>query len=348
MIGDIDGSHVNSIASLSGETFQITDGVGNKVTFEFIDSVGTTTLTKGDTAVSFNSTTATIATILADMVTAINGATLACQALALPDGTIALYGQNVVATAGTTPFAVMATNPASPNYTAQAMPDGTIALHGPSVVFDPGTTSFSAEGAKEKNSDGTYSFVPEGNLENLDGTTFQITDGSGKMLTFKFVDTEIRTQAATGNVPVFFDPATDTISDIPTLMAAAINGYTSLGSVDAGIRGIDASHVPSIAGLNGKTFQIRDGAGTARTFEFIDLAGSTTLTANDVAVYFNSTASGINMATIRTDMIAAINGANFSCTAQAMPDGSIALYGSNLQLNLRRPRLSCRRTCCRA
>ena len=44
------------------------------------------------------------------------------MALALPDGTIApLYGQNVVMAAGTTPFAAMTTNTASPNYTAQAM-----------------------------------------------------------------------------------------------------------------------------------------------------------------------------------------------------------------------------------
>ena len=122
---------------------------------------------------------------------------------------------------------------------------------------------------------------------------------------------------------MFFNP-TEGISTLLTAMQNAINGYTSLGSVDAGIRGIDASHVPSIAGLNGKTFQIRDDGRCTRIFEFVDLAGSTTLTAGDVAVYFNSTASGINMATIRTAMLTAINGADFSCTAQAMPDGSIA------------------------
>ena len=53
-----------------------------------------------------------------------------------------------------------------------------------------------------------------------------------------------------------------------------------------------------------------------------------------MAVDFNSTTPGINMATIRTAMVAAINGANFSCTVQAMPDGSIPLYGSKVKLNL--------------
>ena len=98
---------------MNGNTFQITDNTGKLVTFEFIDTSGTTVLTPGNVQISFNSTTDTIQTVLTDMVTAINNAGLAVTATAagVQPTSITLNGVNYTFNVGTTPFQSTASGP---------------------------------------------------------------------------------------------------------------------------------------------------------------------------------------------------------------------------------------------
>ena len=333
VIGDIDGSHVNSIAALTGETFQITDGVDNKVTFEFIDSAGTTTLTKGDMAVSFNSTTATHGHDPRRHGTAINGQT------GLPGpGPARRHYRAVWARTWSRLRArrlLRLWPPIPPRRIIRPRPWRTARLR----CTVPASSSTPARPRSVRKGRGCIIpmvriTLPKGTWRTCDGTTFQITDGAGKTLTFEFVDTKLRTQAATGNVAVFFNP-TEGISTLLTAMATCDQRLHVAGDrrrrhprhrrqPRAEYRRAERQDLPDHR-RGGHYPHLR-----VRRYQRARLRWPR----GDVAVDFNSTASGINMATIRTAMVTAINGADFSCTAQAMPDGSIALYGSNLQLNL--------------
>ena len=102
-ITGIDAANVPHLAALNGETFQMTVNKGKAVTFEFIDTSGTTKLTKGDVQISYNSATNAIGNVLTNMVTAINASGLAVTAAALPSG-ISLTGTAVTANMSATPF----------------------------------------------------------------------------------------------------------------------------------------------------------------------------------------------------------------------------------------------------
>ena len=102
-ITGISAASVPNLAVLNGETFQMTDGTGLTATFEFIDTSGTTTLTKGDVAISYDSTTDAIGDVLTDMVTAINGSGLAVTAAA-STSSITLTGTVATADMSATPF----------------------------------------------------------------------------------------------------------------------------------------------------------------------------------------------------------------------------------------------------
>ena len=205
-----------SIASLDGATFQITDGNGKAVTFEFIDSAGSTTLTTGDVAVTFNSTSDGIDNVRTDMVNAINGVGFGCTAQLQPDGTIALFGTGVTLETGNTPFSEYSSQfPNQPpsvklDLTAQALPDGTIALQGPgSSPQGPSVTLTLPSGS---------SFAAENNLENLDGTTFQLTDADNNTTTFEFVNVANPGRVVTtGDVGVYFQWTRSTRRTTPSI-----------------------------------------------------------------------------------------------------------------------------------
>ena len=259
-------------------------------------------------AIFFNSTTATMAMVDAAMVSAINGAGFGCTAQVQPDGTIALYGTGV--TLDTGDHVVLAATERQPG------PHGQASARRHHRAARPGR-EFTAPAAAPS--------VRRNNLENLDGTTFQITDAADNTTTFEFVNVaNARPGGGQRDVGVYFQwassgPTNNTIDTLRAEIVDAINGYTVIAN-------IDSAHVPVIKNLDGTTFQITDGFNNKATFEFIDAAGTTTLTAGDVPVPFDSSSSTTTLATIRTAMTAAINGAGLACTALALPDGTIALY----------------------
>ncbi len=116
---------------------------------------------------------------------------------------------------------------------------------------------------------------------------------------------------------------------------AGLNGSTFqvADSNTLAIGNIDASHVPNLASLNGLTFQVTDGNGTSETFQFIDDSATppATLSLGNLPIHY-SAADTID--TIRGDMVAAINASGLACTAQAQPDGTIAISGVNVTLDL--------------
>ncbi|MGA2033362.1 MAG: hypothetical protein ABSG68_13980, partial [Thermoguttaceae bacterium] len=115
-----------------------------------------------------------------------------------------------------------------------------------------------------------------------------------------------------------------------------VNGYLAVSN-------IDADHVPyvigipSVANLDGKTFQVDAGV----TFEFVDSSNPARhAAAGHTAISFNS--KNATVASIRTAMITAINaalgsvfsGTGLSCTAVPLGTSNIALYGSNVAPNM--------------
>ena len=107
--------------------------------------------------------------------------------------------------------------------------------------------------------------------------------------------------------------------------------YTRLNIANfatASIQGISATTVPNVAKLDGETFKL-DG----QKFEFINAAGSTVLTAGNVAVVFNtSVASQSTVDWIRYQMVQAIDSvvATLGITAQVTADGSIELLSAGI------------------
>ena len=71
------------------------------------------------------------------------------------------------------------------------------------------------------------------------------------------------------------------------------------------ITGIDTTNVPSVAALNGETFQITDGTSQPFTFQFVDTRVSQTPQQGNMAIYFNSATDSLD--TVCADMVATIN-----------------------------------------
>ena len=71
------------------------------------------------------------------------------------------------------------------------------------------------------------------------------------------------------------------------------------------ITGIDTTNVPSVAALNGETFQITDGTSQPFTFQFVDTSVSQTPQQGNMAIYFDSATD--NLDAVRGDMVATIN-----------------------------------------
>ena len=179
----------------------------------------------------------------------------------------------------------------------------------------------------------TNTSVSSAKLAGLAGQTFQITDGNDVTATFEFIDTAGTTTLTAGDVPIYYNSSTDTIAIVRTDMVQAINGYIVMGNLDTAnlpvvIDNINAAKVPTIADLDGTQFQIKVGSSAAVTFEFVDTSVRNQAINGAVAVFFNSTTDTID--TVRADMVNAINGADFGCTAQALADGNIALYGNEI------------------
>ena len=169
-------------------------------------------------------------------------------------------------------------------------------------------------------------------LAALNGETFQITDEDGTT-TYQFVDQKNGVKlAATGDAAVYYNSGTDTIASLRTDIVKAINdNHITIG-------GIDASNVPYLTNLNGETFQITYGNDQTATFEFVDKAsGQTKAAAGDIGILFDSSKATTTLATIRTAMVAAINGAFTSSTpeptAQAMADGTVVIHGTDFLFN---------------
>ena len=209
----ISGISTVNVSNLNGKTFQITSSTG-AATFEFIDSTGTTKLTSGDEAIYFNSKTDTGATIAADMVQAINGYIVVGNLSHVPVAIGGITAANVptvadmdgmqfqISVSGGTPVTfefvdtsvrsqaspgdvpvffdsslgtttldtiranmVSAIDDADFGCTAQVLANGEIALYGSSIVFNGKPHSYTA--------------TPFTQVANLDGATFQITDGGG-------------------------------------------------------------------------------------------------------------------------------------------------------------------------
>ena len=179
-ITGVDSVNVPTLASLDQQTFQLTDDNGTTATFEFIDSSGSSSLTNGDVAITFNSRTDNFADICADMAASINGSGLDVTAIAQTDG-VALFGGSFSATytGGSAPFtsstplsatvtpdgvalfgtSTFAFSPGSTPFsqgvtyagancgaTAQLRPDGSVALYGTQITFNAGTTPFVQNG----------------------------------------------------------------------------------------------------------------------------------------------------------------------------------------------------------
>ena len=75
-ITGVDATTVPTLSALNTQTFQLTDDKGKTVTFEFIDTNGTSSLTAGNIEIAFNSKTDTIANIPQYMANVINAAGL--------------------------------------------------------------------------------------------------------------------------------------------------------------------------------------------------------------------------------------------------------------------------------
>ena len=243
------------LTGLNGTTFQITDGVGKTVVFEFLDSASiprgnrrrhVSSLQIDDRYDRFHPRRHGSA--------AINTAGLACEwRVAQSDGSILLSGLNVILDLGQTPF------------------------------LSVGSTN---QGAN-----------------------------------FQFVDTSIaNNQASSGNIPIDYDSTTDTIDVIRNDMVLAINGGTV-------ITGIDAANVPTLAGLNGETFQVTDNTGKQLAFQFIDSSGTTALSAGDLEISYNSATDTI--ADVSDDLLAAINASGLAVTATNVSSG-IAIAGTDV------------------
>ena len=200
-ITNINAATVPNVALLSGRTFSITDSANKTVTFEFIDSSTTLVVTASDTAVTYNSKTDSITTILGDMVTAINAAGLNLTAVAEP-GSIVLTGFGMTFNAGTTPFGLSGLG-----LTAIAYQDGSVGISGQTFVFGAGTTPFRYQ-----------------TLTGLNDMTFQITDSAGKIASFEFIDTSVAGNVASANeIAIDYNSTDDTVGDIQAGMVGAIN-----------------------------------------------------------------------------------------------------------------------------
>ncbi len=237
-IGQIDASHLlsgrNIIAALNGTTFQITDGAGKTVVFEFVDTSTSVVATAGNTAIKYNSTTDTVDSIRTDIVSAIGAAGLACTATAQNDGTVSLNGLNVSLDLGQTPFIAVGSTHQGTNFefidTANSpvtaptagyqaiyynstidsindiRNDMVLAVNGYTLV-----TGFGAAAAS----------VPS--LVALSGKTFEIVDGTGAKVTFEFIDTSGSTTLTTGNVAISYNSGTATLASLRSAAVTAIN-----------------------------------------------------------------------------------------------------------------------------
>jgi len=275
------------LTGLNGTTFQLTDGAGKAVVFQFVDSASSLAATPGDKVISYNSSTDTVDSIRNDMVAAINSAGLACTALAQSDGTIALTGLNVAVDLGQTPFlAVGSTNQGATFEFIDTNGNRQLTAGDQAIYYNSKTDTIDdirndmvlAINGYTAITGVDATSVP--NLAGLGGKKFEIADNAGGLVTFEFIDTKGTIVPAANDVEIAYNSATDTIADLRADMATAIN--TS---------GLEATAAAETWGVALSGTNVAFGAGTTP---------------------FGS---------------AVFAGANCGATAQARPDGTIGLYG---------------------
>ena len=134
----------------------------------------------------------------------------------------------------------------------------------------------------------------------LNGETFQISDATNTSATFEFINQGAATPTTptSGDTAIYYNTTTSTsIVGIQRAIASTIDGYSELTD-------IDAMHVPSLAALNGETFQITDQYGTT-TYQFVDQKnGAKLATGGNATVFYNSNNS---FAALQTAIVQAIN-----------------------------------------
>ena len=126
-------------------------------------------------------------------------------------------------------------------------------------------------------------------------------------------------------------------ADVPNV--AALNGTTFqvADSNSLSIGDIDASHVSNLPGLNGTTFQITDGNGKTAVFEFVDSNSSTVLTPGDIAIPYNSTSDRSPTSATTWSWPSTRPTSRTGLHGLAQVDGTIALSGLNVVLDLGKP-----------
>ena len=192
------------------------------------------------------------------MVSAINGDGFGCTARVQPDGTIARR-RGVTLNTGTTLFSKVP-EPAPERQAWTSRPSPSLTHH---CAARPRRSSFSLRAR--------FLQVRINNLENLDGTTFKITDAADKTTTFQFADAANSGPGGgrLGMWAMTSNGSTETRRATPSNAVAeivdAINGYAVIANIDFSLRAGDQN-------LDGTTFQITDGLDNKATFEFIDAA----------------------------------------------------------------------------
>jgi len=358
-IGDIDTSHVlpgigigaagvPSLAALNLETFALTVGSGT-VTFQLVDTSNPANqAAAGNTAIDFNSTTDSLATVCGDIAGTITAAGLGLTATALVDDSIAISGAAFAFAPGTSPFRQQILT--GLNGTTFQVTDAT----GKSVTFqfvDSSSASVATAGDQAiaynstmdtidsirnemvaainsaglactalAQSDGTIALTGLNVTVDLGQTPFLAVGSTNRGATFEFIDTNGATQPTAGDQAIYYNSTTDTIDDIRNDMVLAINGYTAM-------TGVDATHVPNLAALDGETFEIADNANNLVTFEFIDSMGSIAPAKGDAVIAYDSATDTIS--DIRADVAAAVNASGLEVAATAETWG-VALAGTNI------------------
>ncbi len=256
-IGNIDAAHVASVASLNLKTFSLTAG-STTVTFQFVDtSNAANTAAAGNTAIDFNSTTDSLATVRSDMAQAITSAGLGLTATAYDDGSIGITGATFAFAAGTTPFQQQILT--SLNGTTFQITDGAgktvvfqfvdsssslVATKGDTVISYNSTTdtvdsirgdmlvAINTAGlacAALEQADGSISITGLNVVLDLGQTPFLSVGSTHKGATFEFIDTHGTTAPTAGDQVIYYNSTTDTIDDIRNDMVLAINADANCG-----------------------------------------------------------------------------------------------------------------------
>jgi hypothetical protein len=179
---------------VDGQTFTISDGVGQVVTFEFDSNAS---ITPGHVAVTFTAGSSA-ATVKSNIVTAVNAATLGVTAANAGYGAVSLINDTV----GSQGNQTIAETVTDPEFRAFGMSGGR----------DNGTAQGAAAAA------GTIVTVPGASL--VDGQTFTISDGVGAPVTFEF---DSNASITPGSTAVTFS-AGSTAAAVKSSIVSAVNG----------------------------------------------------------------------------------------------------------------------------